>query len=317
MEEICREKPPTMHAHRRTIALPSPLERRLDAATRAFIHADERFDADFSTPVGEPAFTSPDSISWQVFKNPMSLFIGGVAAVILELAEPSVRAGVWEHTGFRQDPLHRIRRTGLSAMMTVYGARSRAEQMIARVRGMHARIHGVTADGRPYRANDPDLLNWVHATAKFGFLEAFHSYVHPLGEIGRNRFYAEGIEASRLYGVIDSPATHQELDRFFVTMSNRLTPSCVVFEFLDIVRHVDLLPRSVAGVQGALVKAAIEILPGWIRERLGLGEAWDLLPWQRSAIRMAGATIDRIPLRSGPAAQACRRLGLPEDYLYN
>jgi uncharacterized protein (DUF2236 family) len=306
-----------MHAHRRAIALPPPLERRLDAATRAFIHADTRFDADFSTPAGEPAFTAPDSVSWQVFKNPLSLFIGGVAAVILELAEPSVRAGVWEHTAFRQDPLQRIRRTGLSAMMTVYGARSRAEQMIARVRSMHARIHGVTAEGRPYRANDPELLNWVHATAKFGFLEAYDTYVHPLGEIGRNRFYAEGIESSRLYGVIDSPATHQELDMFFVNMRDRLTPSCVVFEFLDIVRRVDLLPRQLAGIQGPLVKAAIEILPEWIRERLGLGEAWDLYPWQRSAIRVAGATIDRIPLRSGPAAQACRRLGLPDDYLYN
>ncbi len=305
-----------MHAHRRAIALPRPLERRLDAATHAFIHADARFDADFSTPAGEPAFTAPDSVSWQVFKNPLSLFIGGVAAVILELAEPSVRAGVWEHTAFRADPLQRIRRTGLSAMMTVYGARSRAERMIARVRGMHARIHGVTAEGRPYRANDPELLNWVHATAKFGFLEAYDTYVHSLGEIGRNRFYAEGIESSRLYGVIDSPATHQELDRFFVNMRDRLTPSCVVFEFLDIVRRVDLLPRHLAGIQGLLVKAAIEILPDWIRERLGLDEAWDLHPWQRSAIRMAGATIDRIPLRSGPAAQACRRLGLPDDYLY-
>jgi uncharacterized protein (DUF2236 family) len=35
-----------------------------------------------------------------VFKNPLSLFIGGVTAVIMELAEPRVRTGVWEHTTF-------------------------------------------------------------------------------------------------------------------------------------------------------------------------------------------------------------------------
>jgi len=28
---------------------------------------------------------SPESVSWRVFKNPLSLFIGGVAAVIMEL----------------------------------------------------------------------------------------------------------------------------------------------------------------------------------------------------------------------------------------
>ena len=43
---------------------------------------------DFSRPSGEEALARADSISWQVFKNPVALFVGGVAAVILELAEP-------------------------------------------------------------------------------------------------------------------------------------------------------------------------------------------------------------------------------------
>src|SRR5207248_11762339 len=62
----------------------------------------------------------------------LSLFIGGVTAVIMELAEPRVRAAVWEHTTFRLDPIRRLRRTGLTAMVTIYGARSTAEAMIAR-----------------------------------------------------------------------------------------------------------------------------------------------------------------------------------------
>jgi uncharacterized protein (DUF2236 family) len=33
-----------------------------------------------------------------VFKNPVTLFIGGVGAVLLELAEPRVRDGVWGHS---------------------------------------------------------------------------------------------------------------------------------------------------------------------------------------------------------------------------
>lgn len=305
-----------MHMHRRPIILPLPIQERLENAIREFIEADRRFDADFSTPPGEPAFTDPDSVSWQVFKNPLSLFVGGVTAVILELAEPRIRAGMWGHTTFRDDPLQRIRRTGLAAMMTVYGARSRAETMIARIGAMHARVSGTTEGGSPYRADDPELLNWVHATAHFGFLEAYTTWVRPLDQIARSRFHLEGIEAARLYGAHGAPSTQEELDLLFMAMRDRLEASSVIFEFLDIVRSVNLLPRPMVRLQELLVKAAIDILPAWVRERLELGDAWDLSPWQRLAVRRAGQTIDRIPLRSAPAAQACRRLGLPEDYLY-
>ena len=71
---------------------------------------------DFSAPRGEPALAAPDSVSWQVFKNPVALFIGGVAAVLLELAEPRVRHGVWDHSSFRERPMQRLQRTGLAAM---------------------------------------------------------------------------------------------------------------------------------------------------------------------------------------------------------
>jgi hypothetical protein len=33
-------------------------------------------------------------------------------------------------------------------------------------------------------------------------------------------------------------------------------------------------------------------------------------------VRAACATADRLILRSGPPVQSCRRLGLPDDYLY-
>jgi len=76
---------------------------------RVLLEPGDRSHIDFSRPVGEAALLSPESVSWRVFKNPLSLFIGGVTAVIMELAEPRVRAGVWEHTTFRLDPIRRLR----------------------------------------------------------------------------------------------------------------------------------------------------------------------------------------------------------------
>ena len=49
-------------------------------------------EVDFLQPAGEPALAGPDSISWRVFKNLVALYIGGIAAVLLELAEPRVRS---------------------------------------------------------------------------------------------------------------------------------------------------------------------------------------------------------------------------------
>ena len=183
------------------IVLPWPLRSGLEAATRSLFDLREQPSADFSLPVGEAALVPADSVSWRVFKTPLSLFIGGVAAVIMELAEPRVRTGVWEHTTFRVDPVRRLRRTGLAAMITVYAARGKAEAMIARVRQIHDRIAGLTPAGEAYHANDPELLNWVQGTAAYGFLQAYHQYVGALSNLERDCYYAEGTQAARLYGV--------------------------------------------------------------------------------------------------------------------
>jgi len=82
------------------IVAPWPLRSGLEIATRVLFDLGDQSYADFLRPSGEAALVSPDSVSWRVFKNPLSLFIGGVAAVIMELAEPRVRTGVWEHTTF-------------------------------------------------------------------------------------------------------------------------------------------------------------------------------------------------------------------------
>ena len=194
------------------VVLPWPLQIGLELATRALLDPGDQSSVDFSRPAGEPALVSPDSVSWRIFKNPVSLFIGGVTAVIMELAEPRVRTGVWEHTTFRVNPIRRMRRTGLAAMVTVYGARSTAEGMIARVRRVHDRITGITPSGEAYRANDPELLNWVHGTAAYGFVQAYHAYVKPLTLLERNGYYAEGDMAAALYGASEAPASEADLD---------------------------------------------------------------------------------------------------------
>ena len=269
---------------------------------------------DLGSPRGEPALVPVDSVSWRVFRNPVALFVGGITAVILELAEPRVRSGVWDHSSFRRDPASRMARTGMAAMVTVYAARSVATRMIAGVRNAHDHVRGRTPAGEDYRANDPELLNWVQATAGFGFLQAYCSYVRPLSAGACDQFYAEGAPAAELYGASGAPRSVPEQAALFDRMRPRLQRSPIVPEFLAIVRAAPLLPAPLRPLQGLLIRAAVEIVPPDIRAILGLDRG--LGPAGRLVVKAVGAAADRVVLRGTPPVQACERLNLPGDYLY-
>jgi uncharacterized protein (DUF2236 family) len=300
-----------------TIRLPRFLARYLDSAAIDFLNNGGARRIDFSQPRGEAALLEPDSVSWRIFKNPVALWTGGIAAVILELAEPSIRAAIWDHSSFRRDPLGRLRRTGMAAMLTVYGPSSVSSTMIAGVVRMHGQIRGVNSAGARYSANDIDLLKWVQTTAAFGFGEAFHHYVRPLTAEQCDRFYLEGVPVSLKYGVVDAPRSRHEVENLFAQMLTRLEPSECLFEFLQIMSRSDAFPRQLRPLQRLLVRAAVDLVPWPIRRRLGLTSEFGLRAWQRPVATVAGALVDRIVLPRGPAAQACLRLGYPLSRLYD
>lgn len=301
----------------RTVPMvPRFLIARLDTYLRNQLEGGEGMPAfDFGNPLGEAALAGPDSVSWRVFRNPVSLFIGGISAVLMELAEPRVRSGVWDHTTFRTDPLKRMRRTGLAAMVTVYGARSAAEKMIAQVGRMHGKISGTTPAGEVYRADDPQLLRWVHATALYGFMEAYHRFVAPLSSEDRDRFVAEGTAAALLYGALEPPESEGDLWQLFRQMEALLEPSEIVTEFLQMIVELQFLPVKIRPLNELLVRAAVEILPPAIRKILGLGNRFSLPLGGARCLLFCGARMDRLPLESSPAARACIRMQLPGDYL--
>jgi uncharacterized protein (DUF2236 family) len=291
-----------------------PVLDRLLAPVADLMRPPPGLDFDFTQPAGEAALISPDSISWRIFKNPVTLFVGGVSAVILELAEPSVRSGVWDHSSFQKDPVLRLRRTGAAAMMTVYGPRSAAEKMIARVVRMHDRVHGTTPDGKPYHANDPRLLDWVQATASFGFIEAYARFASPLSDAEKSRAFAEAEPAARLYGAISVPRSVNEWHSMLDSMMPSLEPSDTLFEFLDIMRTAPIA-RSMRPVQRLLVAAAVEILPQQVRTKLSL-EPHGLGEFKSHLIKGIARVANKLPIRTAPPAKASVRLGKSATYLY-
>jgi len=270
---------------------------------------------DFETPHGAPAFAGPHSVSWRVFKNPIALGIGGVAAVLLEFADARIRSGVWDHSTFKTDPIGRSERTGMAAMVGVYGPQAAARRVIAGVTNMHARVSGHTPTGEAYRALDVKLLDWVSATAGYGFLTAYDRFVSTVSEEDKRRFYAEGEPVARLYGVKAVLHSDEDFLAMMHTLAPRFEPHPIVTEFLDIIEN----RKGVSApkfLRRAMARASVSILPPLVREKLDLGPRYNLSAAECIFLKSLGALADRTHIKNAPPAQASRRLGLPSDFLY-
>jgi uncharacterized protein (DUF2236 family) len=271
---------------------------------------------DFTTPVGEPSLVAPDSVQWRVFHNPIALGVGGVAAVLLEFADARIRSGVWDHSIYKVDPVGRSKRTSVAAMAGVYGPASTARRLIGGVTRMHARVGGTTPAGQAYQAVDPQLLNWVHATAAYGFLTAYCRFVRPLGQRDRDRFFAEGKPVAELYGVTRTVASDADFTAMMAELLPGFEPHPINLEFLAIIQSGKAAPAVPRFLHRALARGAVAILPPVVRERLQLGREWDLTIADSLALSAAGRLADIVPDRTSPAWQSAIRQGLPGDFAW-
>jgi uncharacterized protein (DUF2236 family) len=271
---------------------------------------------DFANPKGEMALAHPASVQWRVYKNPIALAIGGVAAVLLEFADARIRSGVWDHSTYKADPVGRSKRTGVAAMVGCYGPAGAARRVIQGVTNMHAQVNGETPNGEAYSALDPELLDWVSATAAYGFLTAYDRFVSPVSEADKTRFYQEGAPIAALYGVQNPIASTAD----FMAMMDRLSPRFeahpIVDEFLGIITSGQAAPSVPKFLHRALARASVSLLPPVVRKALKLGREWDLSTTDIVALKLAGRLAETVAPPDAPHTQACLRLGLPADFLY-
>ena len=271
---------------------------------------------DFSAPAGEPALLAPDSVQWRVYKNQIALGIGGIAAVLLEFADPRIRSGVWDHSTYKADPIGRSKRTGSVALLACYGPASAAKTVIGLVNQMHGKVKGETPGGEKYRALDPALLDWVSATASYGFVTAYDRFVEPLGTSEINRFLRDAKAIGQIFGARHTPNTIEEFMGMMEALEPRFEPHPIIFEFLDIIQSGRAAPNIPGFLHRAIARASVSLLPPKLRATLQLGSKYDLTFLDRTALRLAGKMADRKCDPAAPPSLACVRMGLPADFLY-
>ncbi|HZX71984.1 MAG TPA: oxygenase MpaB family protein [Rhodanobacter sp.] len=300
--------------------MPSPLHVLRQPIRHWVLRAFPRADAgslDYDHPHGDPGLFGPHSATWRVHSDFPGMLAGGLAALTLQTLHPLALAGVWDHSNFRGDLLRRLRRTTAFVGGTTYAPRAQAEALIAHVRQIHDHITGHGEDGRPYSANDPDLLTWVHVSEAYCFLQGYRRYSHIAMPPGAaDRYYDEVRRIAEALGARAVPASEREVTEYF----RRIQPELAYTErsrvVLGLLGQVQL-PVPAAGLSRDLfLLAGSALLPDWTLAMLGRSSHQQRRARLAARALWSVAPVFRAALHDGIASRACRRLEVAPAQLH-
>ena len=233
-----------------------------------------------------PGLYADDSITRRVSRENV-LLLGGGRALLMQLAHPKVALGVDEHSDFRTNPIRRLRRTIRMTMAIVFGDRDTALAAARAVNHAHGRVRGAS-----YRALDPDLLMWVHATLVDSALVTYETFVRPLSARDREDFYQESKLLGELLGIPRDrfPAAVRDFDAYVESMMSPGGPVAVDARARELGKQV-LRPRLRLLPGRAMVPfeaVTAGLLPPTLRAQYGL-------PWGRPQQRVFRLFVIALP----------------------
>ncbi len=242
--------------------------------------------------------------------------VGGLRALLLQALHPLAMAGVAQNSDFRTDPWGRLQRTADYVGVTTYGTTAEAEKLSARIRRIHSHIRGVEPEsGEPYRADDPELLRWIHCCEVGSFLTAYQRGGGPLSAEEADTYLGEQTLSAQLVGLDpeEVPATVAELDAYFAAMRPRLR---VTAEAREAARFILLppMPRLLAvgtparPAWAGLATLAFALLPPWARRMYSLPGLPVTDIAATVAVRGMRTALSALPpaLRDGPHVRAAQ-----------
>ncbi len=242
----------------------------------------------------------PDDAVMRRVGGELIVGLGGGRALLMQLAHPQVAAGVADHSGFESDPFGRLRRTLETMNTIVFGEEDEARLAARKLWAVHERVTGPT-----YRANDPELLMWVHATLVDTSLRLHARFMRSLAPRDAARYYEESMIVAELLGVPRDvqPPDLASFNEYVYDMVGSLEVTDTARQLADAVLH----PRLPWVVEPGLALArelTTGLLPRPLREQFGL--TWDRN--RKAALLLACAAsrqvLPRVPsvVRRAPVA---------------
>lgn len=218
-----------------------------------------------------------------------AMFIGGLRALLLQSLHPLAMAAIADYSGYRADPWGRLHRTGHFIGATTFGTVADAERAVTTVRRVHSRITGTAPDGRPYAANDPHLLGWVHVAEVDSFLRAYQRYgASRLTRREIDGYVADMAKIGDALGVIDPPESTAALGATIDGYRAELQGTAAARDAARFLLLTPPIPLAARPAYSILAGAAVADLPLQLRRSLRL-------PWLPFAdalyVRPAGGAL--------------------------
>jgi uncharacterized protein (DUF2236 family) len=245
--------------------------------------------------VRDTGILAVDSVARRINRETF-LLLGGTAALLMQVAHPLVAAGVDQRSDFRKSPLRRLVRTVNTTLAIVFGERAVAEGALRRIGRSHGPVRGQAADGRAYRARDPELMLWVQATLVLTSVRWYEAVIGRLSDSDRDMYWAEGKFFAGKLGVPEHlfPATYADLERYEALMlKTAVVPDATALAVArEVIRPYSWLPEILYWPTDVLTAA---VLPPELRRTFGLrfGRSQRLLA--RGMIVAIRAVRPRVP----------------------
>jgi len=215
----------------------------------------------------------PNSVVWRVHRD-RSFSLAAIRSLMIQALHPLAMAGVAQHSTWQRDPFGRLAATAGYVLTVTYGDTAAAESAAARVRAVHVHVRGTdTVTGLPYRADDPDLLLWVHAGMVDSIVHIVQRYGRSLDAADADRYVAEMARFAEIIGVPATrvPASVAALTEYLESVELRqVTPAAA--EAIAIVLDPPGLDDDTRELWHDLGQVAVGTLPDWARSMYGFGE---------------------------------------------
>jgi uncharacterized protein (DUF2236 family) len=212
----------------------------------------------------------PDSIVWRVHRD-RSFPLAAIRSLMVQALHPLAMAGVAQHSTWQRDPFGRLAATAGYVLTVTYGDTAAAEGAAARVRAVHQHVHGTDpATGLSYRAEDPELLLWVHAGMVDSIVEVVRRYGRSLEALEADRYVAEMARFAEILGVPAQriPASVVALREYLESVELRQITQAAS-EAIAIVLDPPDLDAATRDLWHDLGQVAVGTLPDWARTMYG------------------------------------------------
>jgi uncharacterized protein (DUF2236 family) len=253
---------------------------------------------------GDSGLFGPESVTWRVHGHPSTL-IGGMRALLVQALHPLAMAGVAEHSDYRTDPWGRLRRTSEFVMVATYGSAAEAEAIGNQVRAVHTHVRGIDpVTGRAYRADDPELLAFVHNVLAHSLLLAKRRYGGGISKTDADAYLVEMVRMAELVGTPAAlvPTTSGDL-RDYLRGVQGLVASPVAKRAARVVLAPPL-PLAARPLWVVPAGAAVGLLPARLRAMYGFCWFTPADPAVRAGMTALFGVLGRVSPGGPPARRA-------------